>query len=231
MTDNHTETCIETCAETCTETCAETHVEICAETHIETCTNESDECVVCYDSYEVLMTCKARHKLCFKCVVNIVETNNKIGFCPTCRGGNKYIIVDKINKNKNDFYSISYYNKCHPFIINMCRNIVDNSCLISEEELLHYIKNKQQLEVAVKLLNDFPVEKIINIIQWKISSTNNIFHELGFGGGDARVVDNTPVPITPNIMSVPIPHTRQLSSTLSLQDERDLSNIFRSFFN
>ena len=140
---------------------------------------DQDQCTICQDRVkdEIKMTCEASHSFCFKCILQDVETHGLLKPCPNCRNGLKFILM--LNKLKNDvvnnvsdpFYSTKYFEECLPILNKIVKDNGQKSCLISEEILLLYIKNKKQLKIA----KQFNIEEVFDTIKWvkPIKSTSN----------------------------------------------------------
>jgi len=132
------------------------------------------ECSICYNQIvdKVYMTCSSQHPFCFKCILQNIETNSELKNCPNCRGGDKFIMINNTSNSGNStsegFYSLDYFKKSLPIIQKILGNsITINTCLISEIILIFYIKNKNQIDVAHKLMSlGETLESIINIIKW-----------------------------------------------------------------
>src|SRR5579872_7384548 len=75
-------------------------------------------CYICQETKVcdgVEMTCTARHKFCFECIVKSVETTKTLMNCPYCRGGNNCIIEYPIKSDirvvGEPFYTLPYYKR------------------------------------------------------------------------------------------------------------------------
>lgn len=147
---------------------------------------EEDDCAICHCQIvdKVFMTCSAKHPFCFGCILKTIEVNNTLKNCPSCRGGDKYILVEKYNEqNGSDFYTLAHFKKCIPIIqIISKEDITPNSCLISENALLIYIKNKIQLDIIHKIMpnSDYDLNNIIPIFKWTIKSPQQSFDDSEF---------------------------------------------------
>lgn len=133
------------------------------------------ECPICANDLtdQVHMTCGAKHAFCFKCILKDIETNFELRKCPTCRGGDKFLIIDFNNVSVSDnFESLCYLKKSIPIIQSVLGN---NSCLISEKMLLFYIKNKKQIDIVHKLIeNNYNLNDIVKLIKWSPSTNKAI---------------------------------------------------------
>jgi hypothetical protein len=115
------------------------------------------------------MTCAAQHAFCLKCIFQYVEKNDKLKECPSCRGptnGNMRFIMIKnqgnyqISLNQIDeYYSSKMFFKSYPVIKKIERLMtnqtpLENSCLTSENEILIFTKNREQLILYHKMTED-----------------------------------------------------------------------------
>jgi len=127
-------------------------------------------CPICHSEItdKVHMTCKAMHSFCFKCILKCVEKTSKLTVCPLCRGGEKFIILDSNVRECDEFGSTCHLMKSVSILQKvLSMNLSTNSCIVSESLLINYIKNKKQLELAHKLLNEnYKIEDIILLIKW-----------------------------------------------------------------
>ncbi len=159
------------------------------------------ECSLCNEQMidKVSMTCTAQHSFCFKCILKNIEVNSTLKTCPNCRGGDKFIVFPNISPNNlggsNDFYSLVYFTKSLP-IIQKILNYQGNSCLISENILLFYIKNKKQIDIAHKLIPDYKIDDLILLIKWdKQPDLLNLASDaFGFFRNANTNTTNTPIP-------------------------------------
>jgi hypothetical protein len=107
------------------------------------------ECSICHEevSDRVMMTCKAAHSFCFKCILIYVEKNMALKSCPNCRGGNKFIMIPTDNEETEtetsifDFYSLRSFKESLSILQKIKKLDSDNSCLVPESVLLLYIRN------------------------------------------------------------------------------------------
>ena len=67
------------------------------------------------------------------------------------------------NNNITDkFYTIKYFEECLPILNKIIKAPDNKSCLISEEILKLYVKNKKQLKFA----KQFDIDEVFDIIKW-----------------------------------------------------------------
>ena len=54
------------------------------------------ECAICYKPIvdKVSRTCSSQHPFCFQCVLSTIEANAELGTCASCRGGDKFIMLN-----------------------------------------------------------------------------------------------------------------------------------------
>ena len=132
--------------------------------------NPSEVCPICQASFKdpVKTTCKASHEFCFSCIIQWVSTKDSLESCPLCRGGDKFIIINEKSVKKE--YS---YNSLNHFLLSkkLLQKILhikgnENSCLISEKLLLTYVKNKEQLELALE--SRMSEDKLVKLINWDV---------------------------------------------------------------
>lgn len=134
------------------------------------------ECTLCNLEMvdKVYTTCSAKHAFCFSCILKNIEITNEIKPCPLCRGGEKYIMIENvpntIQRDSDNFYSLDYFRKSIPILQKILsdNNVSPNSCLLSEQLLVTYVKNRKQLEIAHKLLvqDNYKIPDIIPLIKW-----------------------------------------------------------------
>jgi hypothetical protein len=158
------------------------------------------ECSICYNKINdshVEMTCMSRHSFCFKCIIENVETHSELKPCPLCRGGSKYILLNLGQATKGStgsFYSTDYFLESLPIINKLIKCKFTNSCLVSEEALVFYVKNKKQINMFNKLVRDRKeenaeedtIDELIDCIKWerKDESKRSIFGSLFNGLSD-----------------------------------------------
>lgn len=144
------------------------------------------ECSICLNKIvdKVLMTCSSQHAFCFKCIIEYIDTESELKNCPNCRGGGQYIMLGNEMSQigpivTNDFYSLNYFKKCIPVLQKILQDPT-NSCLISENMLITYVKNKKQFEIAHKLLSSGEsIDTIVTVIKWDrvgAETIGNIFN-------------------------------------------------------
>jgi len=144
----------------------------------------SKECSICKEDLidEVFMTCGSKHSFCFSCLLKYVESSRKLSNCPYCRGGDKFIIIPDIKSNEsNEFYSLYNFKKNINIMQKVLSVNITNTCLVSENLLLFYIKNKKQLIMFnFLILNEFLENDIYPFIKWK---TTNYMEDIDIGIG------------------------------------------------
>jgi hypothetical protein len=128
------------------------------------------ECPICQASFKdpVKMTCKASHEFCFSCIIQWVSTKGSLESCPLCRGGDKFIIMgDNPTRKEYSYNSLNHFllsKKILQKVLFIKNN--ENTCLIPERLLLTYVKNKDQIELA--LGSRMSSDKLIKLINWDI---------------------------------------------------------------
>jgi len=138
------------------------------------------ECAICFNQIvdKVSMTCGGQHPFCFKCLLQNVEANSELKSCPTCRGGDKFIMIpnDSTTSGANGFYSLEYFKKSLPIMQKILGNsVTENTCLISETMILFYVKNKRQLDAAHKLMSQGEsIDAVASILKWESRSLEDI---------------------------------------------------------
>lgn len=168
-----------------------------------------NDCTICHNEiyHRTMMTCKATHSFCFKCILEYVEKNTELKSCPNCRGGNKFIIIPiESNEESNvevttsdisvttnnkkispkfDFYSLDTFKGSLPILQKIKKLDSDNSCLVSESTLLLYINNKEPLCLASRILKskefNYEIEDLVKIFKWKTKGPGN--GSIGFSLG------------------------------------------------
>ncbi len=130
------------------------------------------ECSVCFNQIvdKIFMTCSSQHSFCFKCILQNIEANSELKSCPNCRGGDKFIMLtnDLNTTGANGFYSLEYFKKSLPIMQKILGDsITINTCLVSENILVCYVKNKKQLDIAHKLVSlGESIDAIVAILKW-----------------------------------------------------------------
>jgi hypothetical protein len=129
------------------------------------------ECPLCNEEMidKVLMTCNSQHSFCFKCLLKGVEVNSELKSCPTCRGGIKYVMLSNETNSTdvNDINSLFYFRKSLPILQKVLgEDVVINTCLISEDLLVCYVRNKKQIGIIHKLLPEYKIDELVPLIKW-----------------------------------------------------------------
>jgi hypothetical protein len=147
-------------------------------------TSNIPECAICQSDTDdpVSMTCNSQHQFCFKCILKAIETTKKMPPCPSCRGGDRYIILPtknistEISENPEEyFYTTKYFKTALPTLqqIFYGSGHSGNSCLIAEQLLLIYALNKKQLRILDILVSaGEKVNDVIHFIKWSFYKEN-----------------------------------------------------------
>jgi hypothetical protein len=96
--------------------------------------------------------------------------------CIACTCAINCVIIDRTLDRTNDpsgIYSLDYFIKCIPFISKALKTNLNEVCLVYENDLLFYINNKTQLDMACKMLaSNFELDNVVETIKW--NGTSNI---------------------------------------------------------
>lgn len=140
---------------------------------ISTISGTKNECPICQNSFTdpIKLSCRSSHEFCFSCILKWLEKKEKLDSCPLCRGGDKFIIITSGKPSQNYKHgSFNHFMLSKDILqkATLLRVAPENSCLISEKLLLTYVKNKDQLELAIESRMDS--DKLFKLIRWDIPS-------------------------------------------------------------
>lgn len=154
-----------------------------------------DECPVCFNDLDdyIQFACLAGHKICFKCMLEILSKSNGHN-CVYCRGGDDNIVIHhkKFNDDINDEHSLKYFLSCIYYLEHISKTKLENTSIIHINILKYYLLNIDNFKQA-KQIELIPTEKseILNMIDWKtniIVSKRNT--SVAINNDDSRVMDN-----------------------------------------
>ena len=168
----------------------------------------TEVCAICQDiprNY-VKMSCSHMHKLCFECLLKHIEVKKSMKSCIACTCAINCVIIDRTldrtldrTNDPSGIYSLDYFIKCIPFISKALKTNLNEVCLVYENDLLFYINNKTQLEMACKMLaSNFELDNVVETIKWNFggSISGNPRTRIAHGGIRTQGLFGQPIEIS-----------------------------------
>lgn len=137
-------------------------------------------CTLCKDhNVEIYMPCAGMHAYCFSCIKKWLASKKDLS-CPECRKSCNSIIKMPIPKDKlsNEFnkfldsvkiipHPLKHDDDCKCF-----QSYFDNTCIYPDWSLIHFIENKEQLELYHEIIENpkykDKIDKLVKLIKWYI---------------------------------------------------------------
>lgn len=142
--------------------------------------NINNLCPLCKDhTTEISMPCAGMHSYCFSCIKKWFVSKKELS-CPECRKTCESVI--KIPNDKNKFsVEFSKFLESVKIIPNPLRhdedckcfqNYFDNTCIYPNWSLVHFVENKEQLELYYESIENpkykDKIDELTKLIKWSI---------------------------------------------------------------
>lgn len=150
---------------------------------------DKPKCSICRErNTEISMPCAGMHSYCFTCVKDWMVSNKKELTCPECRKVCDNIIKLPLSKEKisNEFTDFLESVKIIPNPLKHdedCKcfqTYFDNTCVYPSWTLIHYVENKDQLELYYDTIKTTKFkdnsEGLSKLIKWNIVSDDEDRH-------------------------------------------------------
>lgn len=232
-----------------------------------------ETCPICHSEItdEIYSCCEYLHPYCFKCIIDYVKVNNKLTPCVLCRDSrceylcipeNRKIIKHQTqsqnqNQNQNgnqdisdeEYFSLKYFLKSLKLVRKIINCKYTYSSLITESEIKSFIKNKENIILFNKIIDNNlgTFDSIYSSIKWEKNDSNINMRTISLEGNEIFDIFNN-MSNNPNqgmmdlftyAISQPVSiqqtqqtqQTQQQTQRPQTRSQTSGSNLFRGFFN